>query len=120
MFTNVFRLGKDAVVTHTGNGDAVTTLSLAYSFGYKDKKTTQWIQGTLYGKTAEALQPYLTAGRQVYAVLDDVRNEEYNGKTYMKSRIVKITLVGDSAQEKQETKKQDTKPFANIDDDVPF
>lgn len=123
MFSNVFRLGKDAVVRHTQNGDAVCTLSLCYTFGYKDKKTSQWIEGTIFGKTAEALEPYLTKGKQVYAMLDDVHNEEYEGKTRLKGRILKITLLSDnnSAEIKpKEVKQKEAKQLSDIDDDMPF
>lgn len=118
MFSNVFRLGKDAVVRHTQNGDAVCTLSLCYQFGYKDKKTSQWIDATVFGKTAEALEPYLKKGKQIYAMLDDVHNEEYEGKTRMKGRILKITLLSDNSS--AEKKPKETENFNDIDDDLPF
>jgi single-strand DNA-binding protein len=124
MFSNVFRIGKDAVVRRTQNNDAVCTLSLCYTFGYKDKKTTQWIEGTIFGKTAEALEPYLTKGKQIYAMLDDVYNEEYEGKTRLKGRILKITLLSDnSAANSTATKEapQRQKQMQDIEeDDVPF
>lgn len=121
MFSNVFRLGKDAVVRHTQNGDAVCTLSLCYQFGYKDKKTSQWIDATVFGKTAEALEPYLKKGKQIYAMLDDLHNEEYEGKTRMKGRILKITLLSDnSSNSSAEKKPKETENFNDIDDDMPF
>jgi single-strand DNA-binding protein len=118
MFSNVFRIGKDAVVRRTQNNDAVCTLSLCYTFGYRDKKTTQWIEGTIFGKTAEALEPYLKKGKQIYAMLDDVHNEEYEGKTRLKARVLKITLLSEKAQ--REENQNGNSQMQDIEDDVPF
>lgn len=120
MFCNVFRLGRDAELRYTQNGDAVASIALAYEFGYGKNKGTQWVDAAVFGKTAESLAPYLTKGKQIYAELDDVRNEEYEGKTRMKARAVKITLVGSKSEQSDQPAPRKPKPVADIPDDVPF
>jgi single-strand DNA-binding protein len=123
MFCNVFRLGRDAELRFTQNGDAVASIALAYEFGYSKNKGTQWIEAAVFGKTAEALALYLTKGKQIYAELDDLRNEEYQGKTRMKARAVKITLIGSKSEQSEEPRKQKSNgivPAADLNEDVPF
>lgn len=128
MFSNVFRLGKDAAVRFTANGDPVCGLSLAYDVGFGQNKQTQWLDAALFGKTAESLAPYLLKGKQIYAELDDLRLEEYEGKTRLKARVVKVTLVGNQeraeARQEPEPRPQKRKPeyvpMADLDEDTPF
>ena len=123
MFCNVFRLGCDAELNFTENGDAVASIFLAYEFGYSKNKGTQWVDAAVFGKTAKALAPYLTKGKQIYAELDDLRNEEYQGKTRMKARAVKITLIGGKSEQPEEPSKQKSHeivPAAALSEDVPF
>lgn len=67
----VGNLGRDAELRYTPGGAAVATLNLATTEVWKDKQgqkkeDTQWHRVILWGKTAEALQDYLTKGKQVY------------------------------------------------------
>lgn len=77
------RLGRDAELRQTANGDSVTNLSLAFNYGRKGddgKRPTQWVEGTLWGNRAEALCEYLVKGQAVCVTLDDVHTEEYEGR----------------------------------------
>ena len=59
------RIGRDAEIRHTAGGDAVASLSLAFTYGRKGedgKRPTQWVDASLWGKRAEALAQYLTKG----------------------------------------------------------
>lgn len=63
-------LGKDAEMRYTQGGTAVATFSVATTETWKDregqkKEDTQWHRIVLWGKTAEALQEFLTKGKQV-------------------------------------------------------
>jgi single-stranded DNA-binding protein len=51
MFTELVRLGKDAELKTTQSGDLLS-LYAAYDVGFGDKKKTQWIGLTLFGKRA--------------------------------------------------------------------
>lgn len=101
MLTILGRIGRDVELRHTQNGDAVAGISLAYSYGRKGpdgNKPSQWVDATLWGKQAEALQPYLTKGKLIAVSLDDVHIEEYpkkDGTTGSKlaGRVVKIEFA---------------------------
>ena len=83
MFCKLCRLGNDPEVRFLTNGTAVMSLSLAYPYGMKGqdgKRPTQWIEATMWGKQAEALQPFLKKGDQVSVSLDDVHIETYTNK----------------------------------------
>ena len=110
MFTKAFRIGQEPQLRYTKKGDAVMGLSLAYNYGRKGddgKKPTQWVEGSLWGKQAEALQPYLAKGGQIVATLDDLHIEEYEGKNgpghKLAGRVVSLELVGGKPEGSQHT-----------------
>ena len=77
------RLGRDAELRTTRQGESVATLALAFSYGRKGSdgnRPTQWVDAALWGKRAEALAPYLTKGGLVSVVLEDVHIETFDGK----------------------------------------
>ena len=59
----------------------MASIALAYEYGRKDQQTgerpTQWIEITMWGKTAEALSQYLTKGKQVFIEAKDVHIQTY-------------------------------------------
>lgn len=137
------RLGRDAELRHTSGGDAVTNLSLAFNYGRKDdtgKRPSQWVEGVLWGKLAEALVSYLVKGQQVCATLDDVHTEEYDGRngkaTKLIGRVTSIQLAGQAASDgsarqaqrspapapapRPAPAKQSGTGFDDMDDDIPF
>lgn len=74
------RVGRDVEVRNTTGGDAVASVSLAFSYGRKDddgKKPTQWVDGALWGKRAEVLAPYLTKGVLVTVAIEDAHIETF-------------------------------------------
>lgn len=95
------RLGRDAEIRTTGQGESVATLALAFSYGRKGsdgRRPTQWVDGALWGKRAEALAPYLTKGGLVSVLLEDVHIETYQGKngeaSKLVGRVVDVELAG--------------------------
>ena len=60
----------------------MATIALAYEYGRKDQQTgkrpAQWIEITMWGKTAEALSQYLTKGKQVFIEAKDVHVQTYD------------------------------------------
>ncbi len=75
ILTGLARLGADVEVRYTTGGDPVANLSLAYNYGRKDqdgKRPTQWVEATLWGDRATALQQYLTKGTALDVVIEDV------------------------------------------------
>ena len=84
MFSEFGRVGRDVELRFTPSGMAVAAIALAYEYGRKDqqtgKKPTQWIEVTMWGKTAEALAQYLTKGKQVFIEAKDVHIQTYDKK----------------------------------------
>ena len=84
MFSEFGRVGRDVTLRYTPSGMAVAEIALAYEYGRKDqqlgKKPTQWIEVTMWGKTAEALSQYLTKGKQVFIEAKDVHIQTYDNK----------------------------------------
>lgn len=101
------RIGRDAELRFTPSGEAVANLSLAFSYGKKENgnRSTQWVDGSLWGRRAEALAQYLTKGTMVMVTLDDVHIEEFQGKNgpghKLAGRIEGVEFAGGSQQQDQ-------------------
>lgn len=136
----VARLGRDAELRTAGQ-NSVTSLSLAYNYGRKDEQTgnkpTQWVEGDLWGKQAEALAPYLLKGKQVSVIVDELHEEKFHTRdggqgTKLKGRIISIELVGGSGDAKPAAAPAQRAPApaprpapapfdgGHVDDDIPF
>jgi single-strand DNA-binding protein len=133
------RLGRDAEVRFTQGGDPVTSLSLAFNYGRKGddgKRPTQWVDGSLWGKRAEALAPYLLKGTLLAVTLDDVHIETYQAKSgeghKMVGSVTQVELAGGGAPAQApaqrpapaaQPSRQAARPapnFSDMDDDIPF
>lgn len=96
------RLGRAAELRTTPQGEHVCNLSLAFSYGRKGqdgKRPTQWVDGTLWGKRAEALAPYLVNGGVVSITLEEIHIESFrksDGSEGVKlaGRVTDIELAG--------------------------
>lgn len=82
--TIVGRVGKDAVVRYTQNGQAVANFSVATSETWKDQsgerhEETQWFDVTMWGKMAEAVSPYILKG-QLVLVSGPIKSRQYEAK----------------------------------------
>ncbi len=129
--TGLARIGRDAELRYTANNDAVLSLALAFSYGKKledGKRPTQWVEASLWGKRAVALEPYIQKGAQVVAYLEDVHIQTYEGKNGTASKLVAkvadLELVGGSApKQAAPAPKPQPKPSAGFDmadEDIPF
>ena len=130
------RLGRDAELRTTQSGDAVASLSLAMDYRAGREKETQWVQGDLWGKMAEALAQYLVKGKLVCVTLDDVHIVEYEKRdggtgTKLVGRVSKLELASgrdDGERTAPPAQRQAPKPapkssasgFDDMDDDIPF
>ncbi len=132
MFSKLCRVGTEPTVRYTPNGTAVMNLSLAYNYGQKDsdnKRPTQWIEATLWGKQAESLQPYINKRDQVSVSLDDLHIETYesrNGQGHkLVGRVVGFDFVGNRKESEPEQSNKHSEPnntgsgYSDIDE-VPF
>ncbi|HLA74744.1 MAG TPA: single-stranded DNA-binding protein [Gammaproteobacteria bacterium] len=99
IFTFTGRLGKDADIRYTASGIPVACFTAANDIGFGDKKRTQWVKCTIWGKLAESgVIPYLTKGREV-AISGEVTLDEYTArdgtnKASLSVRVVDLTLIG--------------------------
>lgn len=79
----LMRVGRDAEVKTLPGGEKVANLSLAYNYGRADaegKRPTQWVDAALWGKRAEALEPYLKKGTMHEFTVHDIHMEPYTDK----------------------------------------
>ena len=101
------RLGKDPVVRHFENGNAVAEFSLATNESYKDKEgnwkdITDWHNIKLPNKfMAERAEKYLKKGSQIF-VEGKIRTREYDDKEGNKRRITEIIVETFRMLEKRE------------------
>lgn len=113
-------IGGDVKVNNVG-GTAVANFSVAMTAGFGDKKTTIWLQASLWGKQAESkLVDYLVKGQQV-ALSGEFSMREYEGKQYPQLRISTIDLVGGKgdgggAQPKPQQQSSQSAPKPQQDD----
>ncbi len=123
------RVGKDAELRRTQNGDAVASFSVAVDDGWGDRKTTMWFDCSLFGKRAEKVPDLIRKGTAI-ALNGDLGTREHNGKTYLTVRVNDFTLQGgkpsdrasaDShpGQFKTEQSMYGSGP-ADLDDEIPF
>lgn len=90
--TDVGRIGRDAELRYTPNGDPVCNIAIACEYGRKGndgKRPTQWVDATLWGKQTEAMAQYLVKGQQVHFTIDDAHVETYTKSDH--SQGVKLT-----------------------------
>lgn len=129
------RLGRDAELRSTSNGDSVATLALAFTRRVKGEKLTQWVDGALWGKRAESLAPYLTKGTLVSVSLEDVHIETFQGKSGEGHKLAARVIDLELASSKQDGAAPAPAPrpaprpapapsagsgFDDMDSDVPF
>lgn len=134
ILTGLFRLGRDAELRYTANGDPIANLALAYNYGKKEdgKQPSQWVDAAIFGKRAESLAQYLTKGTTISAALSDVhiRTWEKDGKqgAALSARVMDLEFAGKSQGAQQAPAKAAPKPAAKAapvdapfqDDDIPW
>jgi len=145
IYTFTGRLSRDSEQRFTQGGMAICSFSVAVDYGFGDKKGTNWVRCSLFGKRAEGgLPQYLKKGTQV-AVSGELRLGEYtdkdgNTRTSVDLNVNDVTLIGgrnDSQQgggyqqqqpQQQQAPTRQKDPFddqpdfnsAPVDDDIPF
>ena len=90
-------LTRDAELRHTSSGDSVLSFTVADNGSRKDQKAIYW-SCSLWGKRAEALQPYLRKGDNV-TIAGVVSQREYTDKAgqprmSLDVRVSEIALQG--------------------------
>lgn len=65
VWTFTGRLGADGELRTTQSGEKVLGFRVANDVGYGDRKTTQWVECSIWGRRAEALAQHMTKGKMV-------------------------------------------------------
>ena len=112
-------VGKDAVLRHTSNGDAVLGFSVAVDNG-KDKNGTKrdstWFSCSLWGKRGESLERYIKKGTKV-VLSGRVGVDVYEGKGSLKLSVNELTFMGGGQQDAGHEEPQRNQ---DLDDEIPF
>ena len=141
--TLVGRLTRDAELKYTNSGQPVTNISIAIN--QRRKRDDQWVDeahffdAVIWGRTAEALTPYLVKGKQIGLEGQLRQNKwEQDGKTRSRVEIfaTNVQLLGGRMDTQQgapppprqyDSRGQEAAPAAatipssdDFDDDIPF
>lgn len=134
----VGNLGRDAELRATPSGASVSNFSIATTENWTGKdgskqEKTEWHRIVLWGKTADALQPYLTKGKQIYIEGRlETRQWEKDGQKHYTTEVKadKVVLLGGGGRGGERGGRDDMgggygepmgQPAGAItDDDIPF
>ena len=121
---------KDAELRYTANDKAYSKFSIANNEGYGDNKKTNFFNCTLWGKSAENLNRFLTKGQKVL-ITGKVEINDYKDKEGVERKIIDINvdsfggveLLGNKAQQESGTNNDTSNnsdfPIDNNDDMTP-
>jgi len=110
--TFVGNLGKDVEMRSLPGGEAVASFSVGANESWKDKagnkrEHCEWVNCSLFGKRAEALQQYLTKGTRVL-VEGRLRTDKYekDGETRYATKLIvsDVVLLGSPKGDGDEAK----------------
>lgn len=114
------RLGKDATLRRTQDGDPVLGFSVAVDHRAGKEKSTMWFECAVWGKRGESLAQYLTKGTCV-AVTGDFWTREYEGKTYLQVRVNDVTMLGGGERHSGGQSADSGQSFSqDLGDEIPF
>ena len=108
------RLTKDCQVQEN-EGRQFATFSVAVDDGYGQNKGVMFFDVTYH---RSAVAQYLTKGTKV-CVSGELKQREYNGKTYLSIRAADLSLMGGGKSRDEQTT-QPQPAMAGMDDEIPF
>lgn len=73
------RVGADAELRTTQSGEKVLSFRVANDIGFGERRTTQWVDCSLWGKRGESIANYVKKGDKI-TVSGEVKLEEFQGK----------------------------------------
>lgn len=123
------RLGKAAELRYTTTGVAVVTFSIAVDErrkqtdgSYRDE--ANWFDCVMFGKRAEALQPYLARGTKL-SLVGHLRQSTYERDGHKRSRVEIVVDDVELMNTRREQQTVDAEPQAVeaasvYDGDIPF
>ena len=98
VWTFTGRLGADSELRTTQSGEKVLGFRVANDVGFGERKTTQWVDCSIWGRRAESLAPHLTKGKGV-VISGEVTLREYEKRdgtrgAQMSVRVAEIDFMG--------------------------
>ena len=122
--TFIGNLGSDPEVRYTGNGTAVTNVSIACTEKWNENEHTEWVRLTFWKRLAEVVGEYCKKGDRIY-VEGQLRTRDYEhqdgGKRYVTEiRVGELVMLG---EKRESAAKPAGKEAAAQDDDfdsLPF
>jgi single-strand DNA-binding protein len=101
-WTGLVNLGADGELRYTQGGEPVLSLRMACTEKYRDKdgnpkESTEWIDGTFWGKRAESLAQHMTKGTRLYVEGKfTTRSYEKDGVKHFRSgiKIMEVEFTG--------------------------
>ena len=128
-WTGIGRLTRDPEVRYTPEQMAICKMTMAIDDGYGEKKKTNFIPVTVFGKTAENCERFLAKGRMV-AVEGKISTGSYTKQDGSKAYTTEVVAArvefidyGKKGGQNANQNGSDTIPegFSAIDDgDIPF
>lgn len=126
------RIGRDCELRAAGS-TSVVNIALAFSGRAKGEKVTQWCEGALFGKRADALAKYLLKGKLVSVTMNNVRVEDFTKRdgtvvSKMVGDVLEIELCPDGTPAAAPAPPPPPRPapppvktgYDDMDDDIPF
>lgn len=119
------RTTRDPEVRYTAGAQmAVAKFTLAIDDGYGEKKRTNFIPVTVFGKAAEACEKYLTKGRLV-GVEGKIQTGSYQnkeGQTVYTTDVIaaKVKFLEWGEKDGDSGKQPAPEGFSVADEDIPF
>ncbi len=86
------RLTRDVELRHTNSGKAVASFTVAIDNGYGENKTTDFINCTAWGKTAEFVEKYFSKGRMII-VTGRLQSRSWEGQDGKKNYAVEVVAA---------------------------
>lgn len=98
VWTIIGRLGKDAETRSTNSGDKITSFSVAVDQGYGDKKTTMWVNCSMWGDRGSKVAGYIKKGDMIgvtgEAQLRTWTDNQGVLKPSLECRVTDVQLLG--------------------------
>jgi single-strand DNA-binding protein len=124
MYINTGRIGKDLELKYAGeNNTPVANFSVAFSYGFGEKKRTEWFNVVAWGKRAETLVKYCRKGDNITLFLTPFTREwidkENNKRKTMDWNVEDFQIL--TFHNEEATQGESESPFYPIEDEgLPF
>ena len=128
------RAAREPETRFTGNGQAVTNLTIACGEKFKNKngeyeERTEWVPLVFWGKLAEIVAEYVTKGKEIYVSgrMQTRKWQDKDGNDKYTTEIVgeKMIMLGGKGERQQNTHQNqdrangvDAPPFEDVN--IPF